>query len=355
MAQEVVKTSNQEVTTKAKSLMQSQQQYVSAIANGLADIIGSCDQEQVVCGYNILNAINEALAKDGLTHNSPDIDKESINNAIKFALVYRLNTDNKEVFVNIRKVNISGVWKKKVEVKTQYKGTLKILQKYGVNVKKVHTVWVVRENDEFIRPRFVGIKKEPPVWTPKGEGKIVCVCVPVEYNDGDVDYCIAERESVATNLKAQIKNTLLGEKNEVKKNQVLTLIQDMTLDELLKNDTVKEYINDTYTGIMGEEMLITKLTINAIKRVQVDYGNAFKRELIESTYDNAYDYKKKTATEIVDQEVPLIENNNDVPEITVNEETGEVTKPSAEPVKQQPAFDDDGGKATIESMFPEDF
>ena len=334
-----------EITTKAKSLMASQEMYVTAISNGLAKIVGKCDQEQITCGYNILNAVNETLAKDGLTHNSPEVDKESINNAIKFAMVYRLNTDNKELFVSTRRINVNGVWKKKIEVKAQYKGTLKILQKYGVGVKKVHTVWVVREGDDFTYPSFKGIEMTPPSWQPKGySGKILRVVVPVQYEDGYVDYCIAERESVATNIKAQIKQTLLGYKDENEKARVLTLMQDMTLDQLLSNETLKKYINDTYIGVMSDEMIITKLTINAIKRVQVDYGNAFARELMESTYDNAYDYKK-SASEVIDQEVPLIEKNEEVKEITVDDNGVVVDKQ----VKLQPAFDDEGAEA--ETLF----
>lgn len=329
----------QEITTKTKSLSSMQEMYVMSISKGLSSIIGDCDKEQATCGYNILTAINDTLAKDGLTHSSQEVDKESINNAIKFAMIYRLNTDNKEVFVSIRNVKCRvgnvDVWKKKVEIKPQFKGTIKILAKYGVNVKKVHTVWVVRENDPFTYPSFIGIKMNPPTWTPTYVGKVVRVVVPVEYNDGSVDYCISERESVATNIKAQIKQTLLGIKNETEKAQVLTLIQDMALDELLSNDICKKYINDTYTGIMGEEMLITKLTINAIKRVQVDYGNAFARELMEKTYDNAYDYEKKqTAKEIVDQEIPLVENKFDEEEITVAVPEGAaISQPIVEPTE----------------------
>ncbi len=287
-----------EVTTqvkKPKSLMQTQRDYVSSIGKGLQEIIGNIDNYQAVCGYNILSQINVQLQKEGLTFASPNVDKETINNAIKYVIVYRLNTDNKEVFAIVRNENRAKKdeapnWVKVIEVKPQYKGVLKILATYGRNVDKVYPEWIVRENDPFKYQTFKGVDVLPPEWEPHGtEGKVRLVVVPIKYKDGFIDYRIAERESVATNIKAQIKQSVMFRKD---KEEILAKIQDMKLEELLADKTLAPLINETYTGLSSEEMIITKLVLNAVKRVQIDYSSALARELNEKTFDNSDVYKK---------------------------------------------------------------
>lgn len=309
---------NNEITTKVRqaSLMQRQQNYIGSIADGMENIIGKSDDYQRLCGYNILSQINYLLNKEGLDHSSANVDKESINNAIKFAMVYGLNTDNKEIFVILRNAKVNGTPVKTVECKPQYLGTLKIIREYGVNVKKVYPTWFVREGDDFTYPTMKGIEQVPPTWTMKNaDGKVVRVVVPILFNDGSVEYFIQERESVATNIKAQIKQSVMFDSN---KERILTLINDMTLDDLLNCDDLKKYINDTYTGISSEEMIKTKLVLNAVKRVAIDYRNAFTRELYEKTYDNANEYvKNHNAQEILEQQQTVLEcQDDDVQEIT---------------------------------------
>ena len=235
------------------------------------------------------------LAKEGLTFTSPEVDRETINNAIKYVIVYKLNTDNKEVFTIVRnekrgkKKDQYGKetdnWVKVIEVKPQYKGVLKILADYGRGIEKVYPEWIVRENDGFKYQTYKGVEIIPPEWEPHGtDGKVRLVVVPIKYNDGFIDYRIAERESVATNIKAQIKQSL---QKDNKKEEILAKIQDMSLEQLLTDKTIATYVNETYTGLSSEEMIITKLVLNAVKRVQIDYSSALARELNEKTFDNA--------------------------------------------------------------------
>lgn len=315
---------NNEITTKVRqaSLMQRQQNYIESISEGMENIIGKSDDYQRLCGYNILSQINFLLVKEGLDHSSPNVDKESINSAIKFAMVYGLNTDNKEIFVILRNNKVNGNYVKSVECKPQYLGTLKIIRDYGKDVKKVFPTWFVREGDEFTYPTFKGIELIPPTWTMKNaDGKVVRVVVPILFKDGSVEYFIAERESVATNIKAQIKQSVMFDQ---KKTQILTLINDMTLDDLLNCAELKPLINDTYTGISSEEMIKTKLVLNAVKRVAIDYRNAFTRELYEKTYDNANEYvKNHNAQEILEQQQTVLEcQDDDVQEITEKADSG---------------------------------
>ena len=317
----------QEVTTQVKtvSMMSAQKLYISSISNGMLDIIGNTTEYQKLCGYNILNQINLALSKEGLNHISQRVDRESINNAIKFAMIYALNTDNKEVFTIVRnekrknRETNTDYYVKVVEVKPQYKGTLKIISEYGKDVECVYPEWIVREGDEFTYQTYKGIEVIPPSWTPKScDGKVLRVIVPIKRKSGYIDYRIAERESVATNIKAQIKQAVMFDDN---KEKVLALMKDMTLDELLTNAEIRKYVNETYTGISQEEMIITKLVLNAVKRVAIDYKNAFMREITETTFDNADVYKRThNAEELLEQERQLIELNDTTPEIQPKEE-----------------------------------
>lgn len=315
---------NQTPTTvvRPKSLMQSQRDYVASIGKGLESIIGGMDNYQAVCGYNILAQINVQLQKEGLTFTSPGVDKETINNAIKYVIVYRLNTDNKEVFAIVRNEKRNESWIKVIEVKPQYKGVLKILATYGRDVEKVYPEWIVRENDGFKYQKMVGVEVVPPEWEPHGyDGKVRLVVVPIKYKGGFVDYRIAERESVATNIKAQIKQTIMRDKN---KDEILAKIQDMTLDQLLADKTIAPYINETYIGLSSEEMIITKLVLNAVKRVQIDYSSALARELNEKTFDNSDVYvKAHNAEEVLAMgNAPMIEG----PEVDEVTEEGVVVK-----------------------------
>lgn len=331
-----------EITTKVTtvSMMSAQKSYIENISKGLESIIGSMNKYQALCGYNILNKINTLLSAEGLNHSSPNVDKTSINDAIKFVITYQLNTDNNEVFVMIRNKKVKykdsegaekEKWVKVVECKPQYKGQLKIIATYGRGIKKIYPEWIVREGDDFKYATYKGVNVEPPEWTRKdSEGKIVRVVVPIEYEGGFIDYRIAERESIAVNIKAQIKQTLLGVKDKDETARITALMKDKSLDDLLTDSTLAPYINETYKGISSEEMIITKLVINATKRVPIDYKNAFTRELYEKTYDNADVYEKNhMASQLEENEKKQIE----IKPIDVDDETGEVTKP--EPVKNK--------------------
>lgn len=317
--------------TNKQSLMKVQTAYIENITKGLHNLLGDINQYQSICGFNVLKAINEALAKEGADMNDKRVNRDTINNAILFALTYELNVDNKEIFVIVRKEYFKGEDGKNhfksynIECKPMYRGQLKIVSKFGENVKRIYPEWIVRENDKFTYPSYKGIEILPPEWTPTYEGKIVRVVVPVEYTDGHIEYRIAERESIATNIKAQIKQNLMYAKID-NKDAFLEHINSLSLDELLKDNEAKRFINQTYTGISADEMLITKLIINATKRIAIDYGSAFKRELLEKTYDNSDVYVKEHRT--VDEVLPQLEVAD--AEVKEFDSEGELVEPTPE-------------------------
>lgn len=314
-----------------------------------------------VCGFNILGEINHLLKKESLDLYSDEVDQDSIVAAVQFAMMSELNTANKEVFVSIRKEGrvLDKHWdedkkayvgKKKyfklIECKPQYKGQAKLIAKYGVNIKKVYPMWIVRANDKFTFPTHNGIKKVDPVWEQVDmTSPVIRVVVPIEFKvdkgeERDIQYFIADRDSVATNIKAQINQSLMGENN---RDKILTLIKDMTLEQLLDCKEVSGYINSTYTGISKEEMFITKLFLNATKRVNIDYGNAFVRELAEKTFDNADVYTPAHhAKEIVEEGSGF--SMDEIKEID--------EKPQP---KEIPQVDDNGEVVESNSVTPESF
>lgn len=335
--------------TNKQSLTKVQTAYIENITKGLQNIVGDLTKYQTMCGYNVLRAINEALAKDNLTMNSDKVDKESVNNAIMFAVVYGLNVDNKEIFVitrNDKKTfkNDEGkeitYYRKKIECRPMYRGQLKIISKFGRDVKKIYPEWIVREGDEFKYPSYKGIEILPPEWTPKSyDGKILRVVVPVEYSDGHIEYRIAERESIATNIKAQIKQSTMFAAN---KDTLLAHINNLSLDELLADTEAKKYINDTYTGISADEMIITKLIINATKRIAIDFETAFTRELLENTFDNSDVYVKdhhRTVEEVLPQlevQDSSVKEFDDNGELTVESKTESKVKEISDLLDDEP-------------------
>ena len=280
----------EKATSQSMSAISSETTYANAIANGLEEIVSKLTKYQKLCGLNVLTAINNELRKENLTFTSPSVDKSTINNALKFAMIYGLNIDNNELYVITRRVYADKnnfYWK--IECKPQYRGIIKIVEKYGSKVKRVHPIWIVYEGDEFTFPRHEGIKVIPPIWQPNFvSNKVKLVVVPIEYQKGLIDYRIGTRESVATNLKAQINQTLLG-KND--RDKILAKINKMSLDEMLEDELLRAYISPTYKGISQEEMLITKMIINAVRRVPIDFSTVLSKELYENTYDTSDVYQ----------------------------------------------------------------
>ena len=86
------------------------------------------------------------------------------------------------------------------------------MRQFGNGIDTVYPVWLVKEGDDFTYPRRRGIEIEPAEWIPKGlSDKTVRVVYPVKLKDGTIDYLIAEREPVKTNLIAHIRNNLMNE------------------------------------------------------------------------------------------------------------------------------------------------
>ena len=97
------------------------------------------------------------------------------------SLKLNANAVPRECYFQLRsKQDVNGNWIKEVELGIEGDGNDAILRQFGVDVKKVHPVWLVKEGDEFVYPKHKGMKLTPPEWEEKGEStKVIRVVYTV--------------------------------------------------------------------------------------------------------------------------------------------------------------------------------
>ena len=129
------------------------------------------------------------------------------------SLKLNANAVPRECYFQLRnKQDANGNWYKEVEMGIEGDGNDALLRNFGVGVKKVYPVWLVKEGDEFTYPKHKGVEITPPEWEEKGlSEKVIRVVYPVEMDGGKIEYMIAEREGVKGNLLAHVRNNLLNE------------------------------------------------------------------------------------------------------------------------------------------------
>ena len=124
------------------------------------------------------------------------------------------------------------------------------------------------------------------------------VVYPVKLKDGTVDYLIAEREPVRTNLIAHIRNNLLNEtfgicenrykatpkqKEQIKakKEEILSAVRECeTLEDILKCEVAKPYISAAWLDT-PEAMIVRKMRNNAIKKFPKNLNNMASNSLLQ--------------------------------------------------------------------------
>lgn len=225
------------------------------------------------------------------------------------SLKLNANAVPRECYFSLRsKQDANGNWRKEVELGIEGDGNDAILRQFGVGVKKVHPVWLVKEGDIFAYPKHKGMEMTPPEWEEKGlSQKVVRVVYPVEMQDGHVEYLISERESVKTNLFAHIRNNLMNEtfgivtgKNakgkdrtrydatpeekkriEEKKEEIYDELRKCeTIEEMLACKSARPYISAAWLDT-PESMIIRKMRNNAIKKYPKDFNAIASQSLLQ--------------------------------------------------------------------------
>jgi hypothetical protein len=306
------------------------------------------------CVMNAIAAINNALDAQGISWKDPSLDTSNMTQVLLTVATLQLNATStaNEVYFQIRNVSSKGsdgkpVWKKKIELGVQAEGWDSLLSRFGRDVKKVYPHWLVREDDDFKYPRYVGLEMTPPEWQPKGTGKVVRVVYPIQSTDGAVDYYISERADVKKNLIAHISNNMMNEtfgvcadrykatdeqkvKIAEKKREVLNKAKELDLDALLDSAEFDKFISPAWKEEQSREsMIIRKMRNNITKKIPKDFGSSFVDEIYNENSDETYKTYNAEYS-VVDEEplepVALIEHNG----VKVDTETGEV--------KSQPEF-----------------
>lgn len=274
------------------------------------------DEYSKQCAMNAMGAIFQ------LVQNTDKVDMNNLNTsnlrevvAQCASLKLNANAVPREVYFQLRSKQINGQWVKMVEMGVEGDGNDALLRQFGNGIDTVYPVWLVKEGDDFAYPRRRGINVEPAEWTPKGlSDKTVRVVYPIKLKDGSVDYLIAEREPVRTNLIAHIRNNMMNEtfgvcadrykatpkqKEEikVKKAEILSAIRECeTLEDILNCEVAKPYISAAWLDT-PEAMIIRKMRNNAIKKFPKNLNSMASSSLLQ--LDETY---KASQEEIAENE-----------------------------------------------------
>lgn len=295
--------------------------YLAELENSLANYSLKPDQEQINCVVNALTSMQQACKQKNISLN--EVDQTNLMSILQNVAMLRLNTSAtpRECYIIVRGQKAPYTFDFGVEGD----GNDKLVRKYGVGVKKIYPVWLVREKDEFTYASFSGLEMVPPKWVPKdGTAKVVRVVYPIEYEDGTVQYHIAERESVATNLKAHISNNLMWEKDS-KKKAAKDRAENMSLDDMFKDKELLEIMSPAWRDPHSREsMIIRKMRNNALKPIPKDFSNAYIAEAYEEAYGGS-DRRKERASVDPEQvlEAEVSENMSSGDPISIPEKINE--------------------------------
>lgn len=313
-----------EITTKTQQMQKPAQtsglaKYADAYSYQIANMandaqlkLSTAQQLAVTAGAQQIYALCEANHLPTKALNHSNVSKVLFNlamlglnpNAVPHEC-YLLIRNNKQ---KVKDENGRDLWIEKptVELGLEGDGNDALVRKYGVDVQSLSAPFIVREGDEFTLPYFDGEKMCPPTWKPKNlSGKPILVFYVLTKKDGSKEYPMADRESVAMNLKAHIINNLQGVDEKVK-NPIIEKIDGMKLDELLSEQslrsisskrynpsskTFEEYqkplISPAYLNPHSrEEMLIRKMRNNCLKKYPKNFDQAFTATAYESTFED---------------------------------------------------------------------
>ena len=266
------------------------------------------DEYSKQCAMNAMGAIFQLVQNDDKA-DMGNLNTSNLREVVAQCASLKLNASAmpREVYFQLRNKQIGGQWCKVVEMGIEGDGNDSLLRQFGNNIDTVYPVWLVKEGDDFTYPRRRGIEIEPAEWTPKGlSDKTVRVVYPVKLKDGTIDYLIAEREPVRTNLIAHIRNNLLNEtfgicenrykatpkqKEQIRarKEEVLSANRECeTLEDILRCEAAKPYISAAWLDT-PEAMIVRKMRNNAIKKFPKNLNSMASSSLLQldETYKTA--------------------------------------------------------------------
>ena len=328
------------------------QEFTTGLSNWTNTITGLVSRDFEQCGvsydeYSKQCAMNAMSSIFQLVQNTDNTDMNNLNTSNLREVVaqcasLKLNSNAvpREVYFQLRSKQINGQLCKIVEMGIEGDGNDALLRQFGNNIDTVYPVWLVKDGDDFTYPRRRGIDVEPAEWTQKGlSDKTVRVVYPVKLKDGTVDYLIAEREPVRTNLIAHIRNNLLNEtfgicenrykatpkqKEQIKakKEEILSTVRECeTLEDILKCEAAKPYISAAWLDT-PEAMIVRKMRNNAIKKFPKNLNSMASSSLLQ--LDETYKVAQEEIKENENSQEFAVE---DEPDVVAESEAVEVETP----------------------------
>lgn len=314
------------------------QEFTTALSNWTNTITGLVTRDFEQCGvefdeYSKRCAMSAMSSIFQLVQNTDkaemsDLNTSNLREIVEQCASLKLNANAvpREVYFQLRSKKINGGWKKVVEMGIEGDGNDALLRQFGNDVAKVHPCWIVKEGDEFIRPKRVGMDITPPSWEQKGlSEKVVAVVYPVQLTNGSIEYLISERESVKTNFISHIRNNMTNKtfgfvtgtktdeygkkvdrtiydatteekaKIKAKKEEILSEVRECeTLDDMLKCPSAQPYISAAWLDT-PEQMITRKLRNNAIKKFPKDMNSMANHSLLQ--LDEGYKASREEITE----------------------------------------------------------
>lgn len=294
------------------------------------------DEYSKQCAMNAMSAIYQLVQNTDKTDMN-NLNTSNLREVVAQCASLKLNANAmpREVFFQLRSKQVGGQWIKMVEMGVEGDGNDAMLRQFGNNVDTVYPVWLVKEGDDFTYPRRRGIDIEPAEWTPKGlSDKTVRVVYPVKLKDGTIEYLIAEREPVRTNLIAHIKNNMLNEtfgfvtgknskgkdrtrydatqeekaKINAKKEEILSAVRGCeTLEDILNCEVAKPFISAAWLDT-PEAMIVRKMRNNAIKKFPKNLNSMASSSLLQ--LDETYKASQEEIAENENSEEFAIEEEN---------------------------------------------
>lgn len=313
-------------------------EFTTALSNWTNTITGLVTRDFEQCGvefdeYSKRCAMSAMSSIFQLVQNTDkaemgDLNTSNLREIVEQCASLKLNANAvpREVYFQLRSKQINGEWKKVVEMGIEGDGNDALLRQFGNEVAKVHPCWIVKEGDEFIRPKRVGMAITPPSWEQKGlSEKVVAVVYPVQLTNGSIEYLIAERESVKTNLIAHIRNNMMNEtfgickdrykataeqKQKIKemKNQILNDVRSCeTLEDMMKCPSAQPYISAAWLDT-PEQMIARKLRNNAIKKFPKNMNSMANHSLLQ--LDESYKAAQEEISENENSELFEVDEEN---------------------------------------------
>ena len=309
-------------------------ELTNMVTQDYADCGLEIDDYSKKCAMSAMTNIYQLVKTSGVDIKT--MDTSNLREIVGQCASLKLNANAvpRECYFQLRKKKIGNSYVQTVEMGIEGDGNDAILRQFGENVDTVYPVWIVKEGDNFTYPKYRGIEVVPPEWEQMGQSERADkVVYPVKLKDGTVQYLIAERQSVKTNLFAHVRNNLMNEtfgicesrykatekqleEIKVKKEPIFEALRKCeTVEEMLECAEARPYISAAWLDT-PESMIVRKMRNNAIKKFKKNYDAMAQRSMlqVDETYQqvqdeiaenaNTVDFVETTNTKDTAKEMP---------------------------------------------------